>query len=50
MLADVIFLLIFFHLSFVFSFSSRLAIVPQATWKLPLQAHDGCCELIGDFP
>ena len=19
------------------------------TWKLPLQAHDGCCELIGDF-
>ena len=39
----------FFHLSFVFFFSSRLAIVPHATWKLSLQSHEGCCELIGGF-
>ena len=47
MLSDVIFLLIFFTFLLFSFFSSRLAIVPHATWKLLLQAHDGCCELIG---
>ena len=43
------FLFFFFHLNFVFFFSSRLAIVPHARWKLPVQAHEGCFELIGGF-